>query len=311
MTRTNETTIAVERNQSASALLLLLAMSVLLLITGCDLLPTEVDDYEPEAQLAAFLHNGEPVDKVILHWVGRFDQYYDPNQLGITGADIRIFPVKDADGSASDTTGRVCYFDDDPAQAGHYLPTALYLPEGKVRYRIEVSKPGDGVQLHAETTVPDTFSTQVFQNGLPVDLDGDTLRRGMPDLFIEWTPSEHTGGYQCGILALEDYDDLVPLDPNFDPTDPDKVEAYENVGKYSYTIATHYQYSMTIAWIYFVWAGETQIDIRACSQEYFDYFFSMLIGNGGENPAMNVKGGIGIFGATAVHTFNVYMEKAG
>ena len=286
-----------------------LIVMTLLIITGCDPSPTEVVDYEPEAQLTAFLHTGEAVDMINLHWVGRFNQYYDRRDLGIVNASVKIFPVKDADGSTSDTTGRVCYFTDHPDSIGDYVPTSVYIPEGMVRYRIEVRKPSDGINLWAETTSPDTFSFQIFQNGEAVDVDGDTLTREMPDLFIRWTESAGAEGYQAGILATGDPDTLLPLDPNFDPTDENQVEMYEDAGYYNYTVAPDYQLSMTIAWLFFTWEGPTRIDIRACSKEYYDYYFSSLMG-GSQNPVMNVHGGVGMFGATAVNTFEVFMDRA-
>lgn len=308
MNRIATATLSAElRNSLKIALMLMLAVTVMAL-TGCDDSPSEVEDYDPEPILTALLHTGEPVDHVILERVGGFYSYYDTNELGIVNASVKLFPVLEANGSEADTTGRVCYFNDDPTRNGYYIPTGNYVPEAKVRYRIEVLKASEDVEMWAETTVPDTFSLDIYQAGQLVDVDGDTMNRAMPDMFWRWSEAEAAGGYQLGILALDDREDLVPLDPDFDPTDEDQVEAYEEAPKYSYTVAPDYQQSLTVSWFYFIWGGPTRIEVKACSDEYYDYYFSSLTLQGSENPLMNVHGGLGIFGATMTNSIEIYME---
>ena len=298
-----------EIRHSVRAGLAIAGASLLIFFAGCDNTPTEVNDYEPQPQLTAFIANGVAVGEIELKHVGGFTDYYDPIALGITGARIKMFPVLDADGTPSDTSGRVCYFADNPDHRGGYLPTGTYLPEGKVTYRIEAKKASDKVDLWAQTAVPDTFQLITYQNKQEVDANGDTLTREDPELYFEWTSSENCGGYQLGILAeTEDRSQLLPLDPAYDPNNPDDVKAYEDVPRYGYTIAPYYQNGITLAWVYMTWAGPTRVDCAACSKEYFDYIFSQLT-NPAANPLMNVHGGIGIFGATSRHSVEIYMKR--
>lgn len=304
-----------------STLALLLALLFMFFFgIGCDDDPSEMEDYDPEAHLTAFLANGQPTEPILLEWVGKFHKYYSSEANGITNATIVVYPVLEADGSeVSDTTGRAFYYHDDPERAGRYLgDDAVRTPEPLVRYRITVVK-GDEVELWAETTVPGDFEFTVTQDEEVVNVNrqtgslestrGDTLTRKDPELVFDWTESESAEGYQIGILALNDREDLIPLDPEFDPTDPEEIEDWEGVSAYFYGIAPDYMRHFTLAWIYMLWAGPTRLDITACSKEYYDYIFTTASFAGDQKPLMNVHGGLGIFGATAQHSIHIVMER--
>ena len=290
-------------------LMLFMLLLALLIVLGCENTPSEVSDYNPEPVLTAFIENGIPVEEVIVERVGRFYNYYDATQQGISDVRVTLYPVLDADGSPADTAGRVCYFEEDATRDGHYIPTSPYIPQPFVRYRVTADHDGEKVHMSAETTVPDTLSIEVYQHGLPVDVEGDTMRITDSELYFRWSDSEACGGYQLGILALNDREDLVPLDPEYDPTDEDEVEMYEKTPSYGYTIAPDYQNSIFLTWLYFTWAGPTRIDVTACSKEYYEYVFTTLSLNENEYlPLTNVTGGIGIFGAVSQQTVTFVME---
>lgn len=312
------------------ALLALAAFTLLMLLTtGCDDQPTEVEDYEPEPVLTAFLEATEAVEEVFLERVGDYDVAYQAADYGLDNAEIRLFPVIDAQGQPVDTAGMdtVLTFRDDPSRLGRYLPDRAYHAVPNVRYRIEVTRAADAtfgeVNLWAETTVPDTFTLEVFQGDFNTpypDVDGDTLRRTDEEILIRWTSafdnvaygSARQGGYQLGLQALTPKDQLVPLDPDWDPNDPDdEIEDGDKV-RWNWTFTPDYQRQTTVAWIYFTWEGWHREVIQACSVEYYNYLFSALLTddpNSSDNPEFNVQGGLGIFGAYSRQEFNVYVQR--
>jgi hypothetical protein len=303
-------------------LIMALVMSSLLLImtTGCEDDPSELEEYDPDPVLTAFLFNGQPVDTVMVEWIGTFHGHHDPTQLGISDAEVVLYPVLDADGTAADSSGNALYFHY-TGPGGAYVPDVNnYIPQAGVRYALSAVSPD--MEMYAETTMPDTFSTTVFQGGNVVNIDpatrevqgarGDTLSRTDEELFFRWSDAEDAGGYLLGIHSTGDPEDIRPLDPEFDPTDEDQVEFWEEVPRFVYTPAPDYQNAVTLAWIYLNWSGPTNVMIQACSEEYYLYMFTSLTFNQGPgsdtNTYTNVQGGLGIFGALTLKEFKITME---
>ncbi|MBS1261708.1 MAG: hypothetical protein MAG453_01038 [Calditrichaeota bacterium] len=298
-------------------------LGLLLAFAGCENNPSEVEDYVPEPMLTAFIENGAPVDTIYLEWAGRFGDYYDRSELGVKDAGLVMFPVRDGGGEPVDTSADsslVLRFHPDPAEpnSGVYLPDRDdYLPRGKWTYRIEATQQDQGVDLWAETTVPDTFSYYAaFKSDpfTPVAIDSITLTREADEIFVNWSESATARGFILGIIAETPRDELIPLDPEWDPNDPDDELEDEEKDRHGWTFARYDQRSMTVAWIFFQWAGWNRLYINAASESYYMYMFSVIMRgdpNFTENPLFNVHGGLGVFGAYARHGFDIYLERSG
>ncbi len=277
--------------------------------TGCDVNPSEQEDYQPEPVLTAFIHNGEPMDTIYVEWVGKFHSTYDLGRIGVADADVVMYPVLDPDGSGADSTGRALYFHQ-TGIGGKYAPNdPAFMPETLVRYRMQIRS--SEVDMYAETTVPDTFSWTITQDGESVTLDpatmtyqgprGDTLTRMDAPLYFEWSESEGADGYELGILTMLPREEAVPLDTTFDLEDPNTVEMLASVPLYSYQPAPDYQHAVTLIGAFFFWQGPVRVSVVAGSFEYYNYMFTNLVFTSmgiPENPYSNVHGGRGIFGAT-------------
>jgi len=298
-------------------LLPLLAGALLLPIIGCDSKPSEIEDYDPDPVLSAFITNGEPVDTIYVEWVGKFHDEYIISELGITNADVILFPVSTLSGNppVNNDTLTFHYTGID----GEYAPDDLsYIIEGKVRYRIEAKSPD--IDIWAETTVPDTFSYEVYQGDQLVTIDpvthelqgarGDTLTRLDDDLFYRWSESEGSDGLLLGIHALGERDEIVPLSPEYDPaSDPENealAEMVENWPLFIYMPAPDYQNEVTLSWLYMLWTGPTKIMLDACSEDYYLYIFTNIAS---QETYSNIQGGLGIFGATAKQYMYITMER--
>ncbi len=299
-------------------MIILLPILVLTSFIGCEENPSEVEDYDAQPVLTAFISNGRTVPPIRLEWVGTYGAYYEPELYGIDGADVKLFalPGDPALGTEDPVNTDTLTFYHLETIPGNYQPNdGDWKPEGKVRYRIEVTKPSDGIDLWAETTVPDTFSMQPYMSDepfTPVEMDGDTLTRLDPEIMIRWTPSATAEGFVLGIKAETPENELMRLDPDWDPNDPDDELEEEDLNRYAYTVARYDQSMMTIPWLFVQWAGWNRFDIHAASKDYYEYVFSSFNGQSAmssENFQFNVHGGLGIFGATARHSFRVYMER--
>ncbi len=282
-----------------------LILFLTLLFSGCEDNPTELEDYDPEPVLSAFLENGEALEEIWLERVAPLEGVYDPLDHGITGADVRIF-------GGGDTLRMV----DDPQKPGRYVPeTGMELiPRDWVEYRIEITTLQDEF-LWAETVMPlklDTVAVVLADeegNIFPVT-EGDALNRNMPNMFWMWeTDTAH--GFIGQITNLRDLDELVPLDPDWDPNDPDDELEIAQKGRHGFTIMRHDARVITIPWVFFRWEGPTLIELYSISDDYWQYLFTLMRTYQGliANIHTNVHGGLGIFGARAGQGFEVYMKK--
>ncbi|MDP8239087.1 MAG: DUF4249 family protein [Candidatus Hatepunaea meridiana] len=281
---------------------------LMILTTGCETTPTEVEKYEKEAVLTAFLTNGEPVSEVFLERIASIFDRYDFSDAAITGADIKIFDL-----NGSDTL----HFQDDPVSHGRYIPVAgdTLIPLGKHSYRIEASIP-NGEFLWSETVVPDAFTSLdivlIDEDGTfyPVS-SGDTLTRNDPYMFWRWSSVDSAGGYLGLIVAETPRDSLVPLDPNWDPNDPDDEIEDENRERSGDMIMRNDATTVSVPWIFFNWEGPNRIELRAISHSYYEYKFSLMRVEMGmlENPIFNINGGLGIFAGSSKVGMIVYLKR--
>ncbi len=294
-----------------TGILLLLVFAV---ITGCDSEPTEFDDYEPDPVLTAFIETDKPMDWVRLEWVGGFYDYYDREQLGIVGADIVVFPVRQIDMSPADSSGIAVYFTDDPEIPGVYraVNPEAHQPLGGWRYRIEVWHEDLPDTIHAETTAPgahELFCTN-YPQILPPQSDTLTFNRNDPVMEFSWTASDSCGGYIFQTECLVPRDSLAELDPDWDPNDEDDEIEPEDMNRFFITIARWDQLTQDWPWLVFEFRGLHRMEIRAASPDYYRYVFtSMYLGDPSSDVRVetNVVNGIGIFGATYTHTMYLNM----
>ena len=306
-----------QRAKSLNYLLVPLAALILLVVsTGCEDQPTEVEKYDPQPFLFAYLTNGEPIDEVFLERGTSLFEEYNVENAAISDAEIKIIELGD------DGIDRVdsIMFDEDYQQPGRYIPEAgaEMIPKGKTYYRIEATTP-QGEFLWSETAVPDTFQMvevvliDNIGNETLVE-EGDTLTRNDPNMYWRWdidTTGGCVGGFAGLIVAETPRDSLVPLDPDWDPNDPDDELEDDERGAAGWTVFRYDARWTTIAWVFFNWAGPNRIELQAISAEYYDYLFSSFRVMQGllENPIFNVEGGYGIFAGMSKKSFLVYMKR--
>jgi hypothetical protein len=281
-------------------------LAMMLMLAGCESNPTEVEDYNPEPMLTAFLFNGEPVEEIILERIGNLYGVYDQQNYAIPGAEVYVIAL---DNPNQDTL----FFDFDDTEKV-YKPTnaaAWGVPESYIRYRVEARKSSENLYLWAETVIPDTFLATT--NPEPIDynlVEGyailDTMTREDPNIELFWTDSNPIGGYVFTITNLEDT--FIPLDPDFDP---EEDEISDDSSRVSFDLVLPGFNYRELAWINFWYEGWHEIQLQAADPEYWEYFFSAFRLYMGQitNLEYNVNGGLGVVAGITRHKFRIYIEK--
>jgi len=289
-------------------------------LVGCDDTPTEVDNYQRQPVLSAFLINGQPFEEAWLERGAGMNDVYDMANAGIDDATMMISNL------AGDTLLNLI---PDPSSKGRYIPAdgEEFIPQSRQTYKIEAwTTAPQNEYLWATALVPGMVEEhgpmQVFLVSddlmdTTIVADGDTLNRTMNTMVWSWYDIDLVGGFQGIIIAQTPREDLIPLNPDWEPPvdplneDDDDYIGPEDRQRAGWTFMRHDQRQITLAWIFFRWEGPQKVQFNALSGAYYDYVFSEMQAEFGaiERPEFNINGGLGIFGAYSEQSINIYMEK--
>ncbi|MBU1882137.1 DUF4249 family protein [bacterium] len=294
----------INKHRSTNQILLGLLTLAVIGFSGCSDQPTEVEDYNPEPILTAFLYGGEDIEPVTLEWAGGIYAYYQPGNNAISGADVKIWEI------GPDPVQDTLYFEFND-NLKKYLPTneaEWGVPQYLKSYRIEAHKASENIHMWAETVIPDTFTTIITPE--PVGFDSvailDTLNRNMAPIELHWSQSALAAGYVQTIVCLDTT--YQPLDPDWDPIED---EIPEDSSRYSFDLAMAGQDFTTLAWINFWYEGWHEIQNQAVDPYYWEYFFSVFrLWMGQVNDLeYHMNGGLGVFAGITRDRYMVYIEK--
>ena len=293
-------------------LLALVTFIALIVLLGCDSVPTEYEEYDPEPVLTAYIEAEQPMSTVRLEWVGSFAGTYNRESLGITGASIAIYPLEDENSIPIDSSGRAVYFVDDSTTRGLYqaIQPEIHLPVSGWSYRIEASHHDLHAPITAQTAVPGVLSMEVVnysdltppQSAIP-DFDQED-----PTIQLAWEASSEVGGYLLMVTCIESRDSLIYLDP--DRLD-DEDEDDDQLDQYTMFPMRDDQHQMNIPWMYFIWRGTYKIDLMSVSADYYRYVYTLnneMEENEHHRVEDNVENGLGIFAATSLQSFILEMK---
>ena len=285
-------------------------------VISCENTPTEVDDYDPEVVLYAYLGNGEPMTEVYLERISSLFGYYTPK--GIAGASVWIMEL-------DEPTPDTFFFKHHPNTQDSswlYVPDGdTLIPQSLKGYKIEVHTPR-GEHLWSQAVVPGKIDwVSVSVSGVdsttitdpPLEVEGlilDTLTRWNSSIILEWTDILGAGGFVGIALCQEPADtNLIPLDPDWDPIE-NPVDTI-NISRRGWTIMRYDQNQTTIPGVAFQWVGLYQLQFQAVSREYYDYLFSDFRAKQGmiTRPESNINGGMGTFGSMTRFICYVYFKK--
>ncbi|MFH0766364.1 MAG: DUF4249 family protein [Calditrichota bacterium] len=313
------------KSKITSPIATIAASIVALSIFGsCEKNPTEVEKYQPQAVLSAYLCLDEPVEKVFLERVSSIYGYYTPR--GIDDAVIKIYRLNE-DSTKVDSFN----FRQEAPGSCVYRWTGRYLyPSARRLYRIDALTP-QGEHLWAITRVPGAINPragsvefyQVYPDSVHIvrwvsELKNsrdsarvEALDRNMPNLMVRWPDVDSAAGFEGVATALADT--LFSLDPGteFDPNEPvDTTD--QNQMRVGWDFYREGQRGVDLGWILFNWEGYYRLELRALSPSYADYLFSLFRVEQGliNQPTTNINGGLGIFGALSRYRTHIYMRRA-
>ena len=201
---------------------------------GCDSTPTEVEDYDYEPVLSAFLVAGKTVTEAdtvaFLERVQPLFELYDFQKAAISGANMILIDKEEGD---------TIKLEDHQASPGKYTPlVGSSMPiQGKHHYKIVVVTPvPHNETVWAETVVPDPFPPNSVKtylmdrsgNKTPIS-DGEELQRYKDKyLFFEWPSVDSAGGYFGSATTLVPRNNLVGLEPDWEP-EPEPWELVDSL----------------------------------------------------------------------------------
>ncbi len=330
------------KNRKSPFLGLLILLIASFSFLGCDSEPDELQNYQAEPVLHAYLEN----DKTFGHiWLERvftdIGNFYSPLDNGIDNAEIIIFPIRDDlnDLEITVTTADTVWYTVDDDTSGLYRTTSPNIVQPGYRYRIEVTiGTGDNAEsMWAEETAPDNFEITDIECGYPdmmrfVDVVPDDPFN-LPDSFQTFTvedeimtftwedawpyvsyDDEPMVGYVLNYITYMDPDSaIISIDPDYDYDDEDNELIWDEIDRAGWTISPDYYTSIDVIWLFFDFVAPHRLDVIAGSRGYYKYMFAIIQGdqNPDQLPESNIQGtGFGCFGITESHSifFNLALS---
>jgi hypothetical protein len=267
-------------------LILVLSALATLLVSGCD--GKNEPDYREQFVLDGSLYVGHPLSVRLTHTVP-IDRYYDRSQVGVYGADVRIW-----------AGGREFVLPEDTVHPGTYsLPadSPLVTPGTAYEFRAQI---GDSVitartdaaaaPLHIDST--NLAHWRDFTNM-------DSIEYGDVPFFLRWNMDPLDDGYVILIENLEPdwFEDSRQVSGNNgSPTGNIWIWAQRNVGE------------MELGWIVLTCTGRYRIRVFSCDRPGYDYWATTWLGQPNNRPQSNVEGALGVFCAQGVDTAYFYLK---
>jgi len=266
-------------------ILTLLAVAAAWLFTGCD--KSEEEDFVQQFVLEGYLMVGQPMSVHLSHTVP-LGQLYDPAQVAVSGADVRIW-----------AGGHEFALPEDTARHGTYsLPADSHIVTTGEDYRIRVDV--QGAVLTAATHNA-AGSVAIDSCNLPVWRDStnmDTLEYGDTEFFLHWNLDSRSDGYWIITENLE----------------PDWFEEWREVSGNNGSTGYSFWYwtergidEFKVPWIILSYTGRHRVRVVSCDEACYNYAFTSFPGDPENQPQSNVQGGLGVFCAIDVDTAYFYL----
>ncbi|MFU8859559.1 MAG: DUF4249 family protein [Cyclonatronaceae bacterium] len=287
----------------------LIYLTITILITACEVY--RQDDYVEQYVIEAYMTAGEILPEVRVSRTIPLRQTYVFEEVAISGAGVTIHLISN-DGltetsfSYSESTRKGIYIPDD--QSAGVLSGRKYMLEVT-----RLDRPGDRVT--SSTVVPGQFEI-VNLNVTETDYQSDL------QFEFKLTRSFFPGRQNVFIAsstALEP--DSYPLTPFWADRDGDPEEYIQVssglVNEGNYIVNDDDTIDLRYPWIGIAYYGPNRLNIYAVDDNIFDYYRSLQTQEGGgtlspgqiENVLWNVEGGIGLFGARAGVTADVFVRR--
>lgn len=283
---------------------------LLVIMSACEVY--RQDDYAEQYVIEAYLTAGETLPEVRLSRTIPLNQTFVFEEVAISDADIMI-RLTAADGGSVEI-----YTYSESSRRGIYTPDNQEARVISARmYTLEVTgldRPGD--RITSSTIVPLQFDIV----SLNVD---ETVYQSDVQFEFNLTRSFFPGRQNIFIASSTALDpDGFPLTPFWADRDGEPNEYIQVssglINEGNYTVNDDNTIDLKYPWIGIAYYGPNRLDIYAVDDNIFDYYRSLQTQQGGggnispgqiENVLWNVEGGIGLFGARAGVSAEVFVNR--
>jgi len=242
------------------------------------------------------------------------NQTYNFSDQAVGGATVQIQLLDDA-GNPQKTYHYYMY------AKGFYLPKEGGVVQSMRKYRLIVLVPGYQDTIEASAIVPKSFRTVnnppdsvVYQSG-----DGITLQvtpSYYPGRQTEYIASTVAQGALDSTRLTPFYADIFSRNSNNQLSDY-QINNSNIINEKNFTVNSDGTITINFPWIGIAYYGANSLVLNAIDDNVYDFVRSQSVQTGGntlppgqiQNAIMHVKGGIGIFGAMATDTVNVYIKR--
>ncbi len=296
----------------------ILILVILFLSGGCN--PYKQDSYHQQYVVESYLVAGNPLPQVQLFTTIPAGQKYDFEDIAVRGADVQIQLLND-DGNTEKT------YDYEMYSEGFYVPADTGTVRSQREYRLLIRVPGDSATIEASAIVPESFhltgsppDTVIYQSadGIPLTITKSAYP-GRQNIYIFSTVA--VGGLDT-LRLTPFYRDIFTQQSDQDDGDKISLSDYRInaspiVNEANFTPNSNGTLTIKWPWIGIAYYGKNKLVINAIDDNIYDFVRSQSVQTGGntlppgqiQNAIMHVKGGIGIFGAMATDTAEVYIKR--
>lgn len=301
------------------------AAALVLAFLGCD--TVDPSSFEREIVVEAYLVAGESLDDVRLTYTVPIEDEYDPDSLGVTGADVRIELLSE-EGEVEESYPYLAL----PVAGGRYvLDTQKLDLEGRDTdppvlplrsYRLVVRPPESDLTITSVTTVPDTFQV------VHASSDSVVYRSDEP-LIMQVSSSTYPGRQNIFVLTT------TALEPSVSGLTPFAEAVYENgdvtiaelsenasppLNEENFDRQSDGSLQAQYPWLGVSFFGRNRVTLRTLDDNLYDFIRSQGVQQGGStlppgeipNVLEHVNGARGIFGSVAEESLEfVVLRDAG
>ncbi len=256
---------------------------IALALVGCD--RNEDDLFVEEIVVDGFLYVNHPLSINLTHTVP-IKQYYDPDAVRVSGADVRI----------TVDNHEFHLIEQLPAKPGTYsLPADSHIVTTGKRYDLWLAKNGTVITATTVAAAALQIDSTNLENTGPTN--PDTIEYGDTEFYFHWNEDPANFGY---FIIMEN------IEPDWFNVDRE-VSGDNGPNETNLSaIPLRDTDEFTVPWIFYGYTGTHRIRVLSCGQALWDYVNTTLLGEAENYPVTNLSQGRGVFCAAGADT--VYFE---
>ena len=291
---------------------LLSVFLLLVLASACN--PYKQDQYQQQYVVESYLIAGMGMPPVGVSTTIATNQTYNFSDQAVGGATVQIQLLDDA-GNPQKTYHYYMY------AKGFYLPKEGGVVQSMRKYRLIVLVPGYQDTIEASAIVPRSFKTVNNPPDSVVYQSGDGIKLQVtpsyyPGRQTEYIASTVAQGALDSTRLTPFYADIYSRNSNNQLSDY-QINNSNIINEKNFTVNSDGTITINFPWIGIAYYGANSLVLNAIDDNVYDFVRSQSVQTGGntlppgqiQNAIMHVKGGIGIFGAMATDTVNVYIKR--